>query len=181
MAWLEHPIALTPDQFEIEVKSLIEKSGVGLSDFSVQRLEKLQGSDGEYEIDVTARFRALGADFVVLIECKHYKNPVKRDVVQVLSDRLRAVGAHKGMIFSTAKFQSGAIKYAKVHGIALVQITDGTTAFASRGYHTSHLLPADAPEHVGWVIDLSDDDRERYRLIYRPDPGALFPGLWSKG
>jgi len=182
MTWLEdpNPIALTPDQFEIEVKSLIEKSGLGLSQFSVQRLEKLEGPDGEYEIDVTARFSALGADFLVLIECKHYKNPVKRDVVQVLFDRLRAVGAHKGMVFSTAKFQRGAIKYAKLHGIALVQITDGTTAFASRSHHTSHLLPANAPEHVGWVIDLSDDNRERYRLIYSPEPKALFPMLWGK-
>ena len=47
MAWLEDPIALTPDQFEIEVKSLIEKSGLGLSHFSVQRLEKLEGPEGE--------------------------------------------------------------------------------------------------------------------------------------
>ena len=148
MAWLDDPITLTPDQFEIEVKGLIEKAGLGLSHFSVQRLEKLDGPDGEYEIDVTARFRALGADFLVLIECKHYKHPVKRDVVQVLFDRIRAVGAHKGMIFSTAKFQSGAIKYAKMHGIALVQIADRRTAFASRGYHTSRLSIA-APAHVG--------------------------------
>ncbi|HXQ68885.1 MAG TPA: restriction endonuclease [Pyrinomonadaceae bacterium] len=177
---MEDPIALTPDQFEVAVKSLIKKSGFGLSHFSVQRLEKLKGSDGEYEIDVTARFRALGADFLVLVECKHYKHSVKRDVVQVLFDRLRAVGAHKGMIFSTAKFQNGAIKYAKVHGIALVQITDGQAAFASRSDDTSHLLPANVPEHVGWVIDLSDDDRERYRLIYRSDPTTLFPMFWAK-
>ena len=180
MTLMDSTIALTPAQFEVEVKNLIEKSGLGLSHFSVQRLEKLEGVDGEYEIDVTARFRALGAEFLVLIECKHYQHPVKREVVQVLFDRIRAVGGHKGMIFSTAKFQSGAIKYAKVHGIALVQITEGKAAFASRSDDESHLLHASVPEHVGWVIDLSDDDRERYRLIYRSEPTALFPGLWAR-
>lgn len=78
------------------MKSIIEKSGLGLAQFSVQHLEKLDGTDGAYEIDVTARFRALGADFLVLIECKHHRHPVKRDIVQVLYDRIRAVGAHKG-------------------------------------------------------------------------------------
>jgi restriction system protein len=96
-----------------------------LPELKVQRLEKLQASDGVYEIDVTARFEVLGARFLVLIECKNHKNPIKREVVQVLYDRIRAVGAHKGMIFSTAKFQKGAIEFARAHNIALLQIVEG--------------------------------------------------------
>ena len=39
----------------------------------------------EYEIDVVARFTILeGAEIVVLIECKHYKNSIKRELVQTL-------------------------------------------------------------------------------------------------
>jgi len=182
MSWLDHPLTLTPQQFELEVKNLIEKSGLGLSQFNVQRLEKLKGTDGEYEIDVTARFRALDSDFIVLIECKHHRHPIKRDTVQVLYDRIRAVGAHKGMIFSTATFQSGAIEYARAHGTALVQIADGRTSFASRGYadskpQISNLLSV--PEFVGWAIDIKNG-KETYRLIYRPEPKSLFPSLWTK-
>ena len=174
MTALSDNVNLTPEEFEIEVHNLIEMSGLGLTDFKVQRLEKLAGTDGEYEIDVTARFRALNVDFLVLIECKHHRNPIKREVVQVLYDRIRAVGGHKGMIFSTAKFQSGALEYAKTHGIALVQIADGRTAFATRGYgnlNTSFYIP----EYVGWVVTLNEDNQERLMLIHHSEPQKLFP------
>jgi restriction system protein len=121
----ENTFHLSPEQFETEVESLIRRVGTGLPEFEVQRLEKIQASDGVYEIDVTARFEVLGARFLILIEFKNHKNSIKREVVQVLYDRLRAVGAHKGMIFSTAKFQKGAIEYARTHRIALIQIVDG--------------------------------------------------------
>ncbi len=121
----EETLRISPEQFEAEVENLLRRAGVGLPEFEVQRLEKIQGSDGAYEIDVTARFEVLGASFLVLIECKQHKNPIKREVVQVLHDRLRAVGAQKGMIFSTAKFQKGAIEFARVHRIALIQLVDG--------------------------------------------------------
>ena len=167
---------LTPERFEIEVKSIIEKSGLGLAQFSVQHLEKLDGTDGAYEIDVTARFRALGADFLVLIECKHHRHPVKRDIVQVLYDRIRAVGAHKGMIFSTAGFQSGAIKYAKAHGIALVEIKEGQTEYGARGPGETFRIPA---WYQGWVADISADDRVTHNLIKQSDPRILFPMFWE--
>ena len=141
------PLTLTPEQFEAEVEDLLRSVGVGLPEFEVQRLEKIQGADGVYEIDVTARFEVIGASFLVLIECKHHKNPIKREVVQVLYDRLRAVDAHKGMIFSTARFQKGAVEFAQAHGVGLVQIVDGCTdqqrAFLCHSNHTvldSHLL-----------------------------------------
>ena len=38
------------------------------------------------------------------------------------------MGAHKEMLFTTSGFQSGAIKYAKAHGIALVSIIGGVAA-----------------------------------------------------
>nr|WP_249671834.1 restriction endonuclease [Pseudomonas syringae] len=55
-----------------------------------------------------------------MIECKKYRNAVERELVQVLQDKVRSVGAHKSMLFTTTEFQSEAVKYAKAHGIALV-------------------------------------------------------------
>jgi len=115
-------VGISPEQFEAEIESLLLRVGIGLPGFQVQRLERIKTADGVYEIDVTARFEVLGGSFLVLIECKYHKNPIKREVVQVLYDRIRAVGAHKGMIFSTAKFQRGAIEFARAHKIALIQI-----------------------------------------------------------
>src|SRR5438132_1552588 len=99
------PVTLSPDEFEQEVERLLWTSGLDLKDFRAQRREKLTGPYGVYEIDVTARFEALGADFLVLVECKHHKRKVERELVQVLHDRIGAVGAHKGIMFSTAGFQ----------------------------------------------------------------------------
>lgn len=131
-AFFGEPANLTPKQFEAEVEGFLRRGGASLSEFKVPRLEKISVADGVYEIDVTARFEALGADFLVLVECKHHRSPIKREVVQVLYDRLRAVGGQKGMIFSTAPFQSGAVKYARAHGIALVLVADGSVGYTCR-------------------------------------------------
>jgi restriction system protein len=95
------PVTLTPKQFEEEVEKLLNKLGSGrLAEFRTQRLETIQTADGDYEIDITARFEVLQVNFLVLVECKHHKNPIKRSVVQILRDNLRASGAHKGTCFS---------------------------------------------------------------------------------
>jgi restriction system protein len=170
---LDEPLNLSPEQFEAEVENLVRRIGIGLPEFTVQRLEKIQGSDGIYEIDVTARFEALGASFLVLIECKHHKSPIKREVVQVLYDRLRAIGGHKGMIFSTVKFQKGAIEFAQAHNIALVQVANGNTSYHTKSFGAPAQLPPWVPPYVGWVISLSENGNESYRLMSDSDPDML--------
>lgn len=61
----------------------------------------LPAADGRYEIDATARFRALGVDFLVLVECKDHVRPIEREDVQILADRKRATGAQKAIFFAT--------------------------------------------------------------------------------
>jgi restriction system protein len=168
------PVTLTPKQFEIEVEILLNKLGAGkLAEFRTDRLEKLQSADGEYEIDVTVRFEALGGNYLVLVECKYHKSPIKRDVVQVLHDRLRATGAQKGMIFATTGFQKGAISYAKLHGIALVQVADGKTSYFTKGGGPT-IYPAGLPLYVGWFITLNDEGNESYSLIAEDNPHDIF-------
>lgn len=158
-------VTLTPKQFEIEVEKLLIKLGNDkLAEFRTDRLETLKGTDGEYEFDVTVRFKALGSNFLVLVECKHHKYPIKRDVVQVLHDRLRAVGAQKGLIFATTKFQKGAIEYAKLHGIALVQVADGKTSYFTKGAGLT-IYPHGLAPYVGWFITLNDEGNKLRSLI----------------
>lgn len=160
-----HTVNLTAGQFETQVEGILRRSGVGLTDFNVQRLEKILASDGVYEIDVTARFKALG-DVLVLIECKHHRNPIKREVVQVLYDKLRAVGAQKGMIFSTVKFQRGAIQFAQAHGIALVMVADGNTMYITRALRGSLVESTDIPLTVAWVVNLNASGEPALRLLW---------------
>jgi len=124
-------VEIGPTQFETQVKR-------GLRDFRVSHRRMLEGSGGQYEIDVVAEFEALGgASIIVLVECKYYRrsNPIKRDTVMTLHAKLQDVGAHKGILFSTSRFQRGALQYAKAHGIGLVRVEDGGTV----GYETKML------------------------------------------
>jgi hypothetical protein len=52
--------------------------------------------------------------------------------VLVLGSKIRSVRAHAGVIVSTAQFQRGALEFAKSHGVALVQVTDGRFTFVQR-------------------------------------------------
>lgn len=116
---------LSPEEFELGVKQLLESTAHGLQQFQTRHREVVRGVNGSYEIDVTARFRALDADFLVLVECKYGRKPITREVVQLVYDRVRSTGAHKGMVFATSHFQRGAIEYAQRHGIALVRVAKG--------------------------------------------------------
>jgi restriction system protein len=157
-------VALSAAQFEAQVEGMLRQIGVGLSDFRVQRLEKIHAADGVYEIDVTARFKALG-DVLVLIECKHHRSPIKREVVQILYDKLRAVGAQKGMIFSTVRFQKGAIEFAQAHGIALVLVANGATIYVTRSFDKFEMHSRDLPSYVGWFVCLNDPGEQPIHIL----------------
>ena len=132
---------ISPDQFEQLVLEYIQDSEPAPENLRLERKEKLHSPDGTYEIDVTARFEALGVEFLVLVECKRYSGPVKREVVQVLHEKVRSTGAQKGVLFSTGQFQKGAVTYARHHGIALVLVEEHDVEAIVKGA-TSALEPA---------------------------------------
>ncbi|MBK9050909.1 MAG: restriction endonuclease [Chloroflexi bacterium] len=72
------PMSLSPEGFELEVQRILNEEGVGLNSFTTTHLDRIEGSGGDFVFDVTARFEALGADFLVLIECKRHSAPIER-------------------------------------------------------------------------------------------------------
>jgi restriction system protein len=138
--------ALTPAEYEEAVADLVRTSGHEVTDWQVEHLDPVEGVDGTFIIDVTVRFRFLGADFLVLFECKRHASPVKREHVQVLNDKLRSTGAHKGIIVAASGFQSGALEYAKTNKIACVRLVDGAWT-----YETRDLAPSD-PQPTGHYV-----------------------------
>ncbi|KPB75020.1 restriction endonuclease [Pseudomonas syringae pv. tomato] len=136
-------LKITATEFERLVRDWILKQGGELTSLEVTHDVKVEAHDSTYQIDVLAKFQAFaGAEFIVLIECKKYRNAVERELVQVLHDKVRSVGAHKGMLFTTTGFQSGAIKYAKAHGIALVSIIEGAATYQTRSAFPVATKPA---------------------------------------
>lgn len=118
------PASLSPAEFERFAASLFSQAAGTVENLRVTVQERVKGSDGTYAIDATVRFRFADLDFLILVEAKLHHYPIKRDVVQVLHGKVNSLGAHKGVLVATAPFQAGAMEYARVHGIALVHVTD---------------------------------------------------------
>jgi hypothetical protein len=123
---------LTPTDYERAVTGLVREADHEVLDWHVQHPDPIEGIDGTYIIDVTVRFRFLGADFLMLYECKRHASPVKREHVQVLHDKLRSTGAQKGVVVAPSGFQTGALAYAETHGIACVRLVDGAWTYERR-------------------------------------------------
>lgn len=171
---MEDVAALTPREFEVFVKRLLEQEGVGLAGFQAIHQDEIAAPDGSYKFDATARFEALGVDFLVLIECKHQRRPVEREVLEVLHDKLGSVDAQKAMVFSTSGFQRGAVTYARKHRIALVQIVDGRSVHKAKAFNVKLRYPKWLPAHVGQLVTETDDGNLGTSLL-----GAVGPPEWN--
>ncbi|MEU4635406.1 restriction endonuclease [Micromonospora chalcea] len=130
---------ITPKAYEEAVAGIAKSMNLDLVGWEVKHLDPLGGLDGTYIMDVTARFQLAGMDFLILFECKRHKDPVKRSDVQVLLTKLQSTGAQKGVVVAASGFQSGALEFAKAHGIACVRLVDNAWTYVSR--HTSTTTP----------------------------------------
>ena len=131
----EYHIEMSPTDFERYALSILRKQFVGkenVENYTMEHNVHIDTYDGTYQIDGLIKFYLLGAAFKVLVECKKYKNSVKREQVQALKGKIDSIGAQKGIFISTSSFQSGALEYARKHGIALITITDGNVIYHTR-------------------------------------------------
>lgn len=159
---------ITPTEFEVQVKNWIKHSCKTIQNFRVTHLEKIAGDSGEYEIDVIAEIEIFsGALIKVLIECKHYRNPIKRDILMILDSKIRDTGSHKGIIFTTSNFQTGALKYAQARGIATVVVQDGKASYSTKSHEQIFAPPPWRPHYnyVGWMTTVNDQENEAHHLI----------------
>lgn len=143
---------ITPTEFELLVKEFLNNLGKELKSFKSTHDFNLKRIDGEYQIDIFAEFEYLGVDFKVLVECKRHKSNIKREIVQLLFDKLRATGMQKGIIFSTSGFQKGACIFAKEHGIALIRVIEGRYTYFTKSEDSQQFNPSpwvDIPKFIG--------------------------------
>ena len=84
----EFVASISPTEFEELCLEILKgyAEAEHLSDFSIQHNVSIPADDGTYQIDVYARFIAMGVEFKVIAECKRYSSPVSREKVAVLAD-----------------------------------------------------------------------------------------------
>lgn len=111
---------MTPEEFEKASLEWIKRQGDAYPNGCVEHNVTIPTRNGNYQVDGRIRFYAYGLPFTIIVECKLYKHSVNREKVVVLLDKVRELGAHKGILVTSASFQSGAIQFAKNNGITLV-------------------------------------------------------------
>ena len=135
-------VEVTPREDELQVVDWLRRSGSSLDEFTVQHLERIAGSGGEYEFDAVARLTIFGgASVTLLVECKRYNQPVEREKVLALWAKCQDVSAHKAMMFATCGFQSGALTYAASKGIATITFTAGSFLYETRSMEATPSPP----------------------------------------
>lgn len=95
----QYVCSITPTEFEkycLEILSGYAEEEK-LKNFKITHNVKIPVEDGTYQIDVYASFTAMGVEFKVLCECKQYSSPVGREKVVILNDKLKSLGAQKGI------------------------------------------------------------------------------------
>lgn len=117
---------LTPEEFERYCLELLKSTSKNFENFKIKHNEIIKTNDGNYQLDGLIEFSHLGINYKTVVECKKYKNKIKRSQIQILNDTIQKVGANKGIFISTSSFQKGAMEYARIHGITLLQIIDRT-------------------------------------------------------
>ncbi len=131
---------MTPTEFEIYCLNLLKDIAKGYNNCSVSHNKLVIVNDGEYQIDGLINFEMFGVNYKTIVECKKYNSKIKRSQIQIFHDTLRNIGAHKGIFISTSSFQSGAMEYAKIHGIALLQIVNGAIMNVQMSVNINPLL-----------------------------------------
>ncbi|MFC4047456.1 restriction endonuclease [Dactylosporangium siamense] len=166
---------VTPKAYEEAVAAIATSMDLDLVGWNVNHLDPVEGLDGTYVMDVTARFRLAGMDFLILFECKRHKDPVKRSDVQVLLAKLQSTGAQKGVVVAATGFQSGALQFAEAHGIACVRLVD--TAWT---YLTRHPATAAPPVPTGgysaYAMTADGEDSYDFTPLDGAARATLIPG-----
>lgn len=145
------------EEYEIFVGTLIKTLAANdlIVPSNIEHLKKFTGKTGEvYEIDLSYKFRVAEADYLTIIECKHWNHRVGRQVINYFKSILEDIGAHKGIVVTTVGFQEGAVGFAKKCGIALFKVTDnGTLQVVSHlmgdADRAIEFLEAESPQYRG--------------------------------
>lgn len=127
-------LEMDPIEFERYSLELLKSQTKELNKVKIEHNKIMEVDDGSYQLDGYIEFEVMGVMYKTIVECKHWKNSIGRDVIQKVYSNLCAIGAQKGIVISTSNFQAGAVRFASKHGIALIQLTKSSeTIYAGRG------------------------------------------------
>jgi restriction system protein len=169
---------ITSTEFEKYIISVLKKQfqQEGISNYSFTHNVHKVVYDGSYQIDGEIKFSCMGADYVTLVECKKFKGPIKRELIQTFHGKIISTGAHKGIFVTTSYFQSGALLYAKEHGIALISIVDGVLRYEARStdWEQNPVLPSRVDQESFSMAMQTATSEKSIAVLFIDDTDALY-------
>lgn len=122
-----------------------EHAGLGVKVYwNVKKDGRLTGR--VRQIDVTIITQLGLYELFTAIECKDTE--VRVEDVEAFVTKLDDIGAHKGVIISSAGFQAGALSAAKAHNVEAIRIVEQQ----SRMVHTSRTAPSTRPKVLAFTF-----------------------------
>ncbi|WP_122425836.1 restriction endonuclease [Pseudomonas viridiflava] len=131
----------TPTQYEMLIQELHQRliDDEGFSGIQVKHNVTLKGKSGaNHQIDVCWELIIAGAKQLFCVECKYWKNRVKKEHVASFQTKLQDLGGAKGIFVTTEGYQEGAKLLAAEYGITLISTNiemataDATLEFVAR-------------------------------------------------
>ncbi|MCX2431113.1 restriction endonuclease [Pedobacter sp. GR22-10] len=108
-------------EFEFFVADIYSESSEVIVQHDITLLGK---SNAKRQIDVYITQKTKLHTYTTIVECKRWKKPVTRQVIDILFASLEDLNASKGVIFTTHGYEEGAIKYAKNKNIDIFIVRD---------------------------------------------------------
>jgi len=108
-------------EFELFIAEVYKDSDKVIVEHDVTLIGK---SNAKRQIDVRVTQITKLHTYITIIECKRWKEPVTRQVIDVLYASVEDLNANKGVIFTTKGYEKGAIEYAKSKNIDIFIVRD---------------------------------------------------------
>lgn len=117
---------MTPTEFELFTKSYLENKlkSQGFTCPVKHKVKLTSLTNNVYEIDLHYEFEVNQARYLTLVECKYWNSNVTREKVNAFKAVIDDLKAHKGIMYTSKAFQSGAVEYAASQGIGLFKLSN---------------------------------------------------------
>ena len=151
--------------------------------YSPKRNVRIEGPDGERQIDVLIEGKVGPIDVRTIIECKDYASKVNVTKVDELHSKMQDVKAHVGILVSRKGFTKGAIQKAKRLGIKLNTIHQSKSDKWDFEFDVPILIEEIWPS-LSFTMDLTLDEGQSIRtdklIVNDIDILEVFTQLWNR-
>jgi|GEM_PF-1821487 len=134
----------------------------------------LSGKFLDHQVDVYWRFESAGIEYSTVVECKDWNRRLEQEKLLAFSAKLEDLNNPKGVMVTRSGYQSGAVEYAKKHGIYLYELFEEPPLTMTEGSFatfkvTPYVFKNDGLTSVNLMAEWTRYEPEYSENKYQPD------------